>query len=275
MCKFIKNWIARKLAYNGTGTTPTTTTVPDNTIIVEDGPDTTTPDPNATTPEPATTTIDPSCATPEPSKPGTSASRLVVLLDNGHASTTPGKRSPDGQLREYEVNRDLVSRISKGLTKMGIRNYIIVPEADVDVALSKRAARANEYCKEYGKDNCLFISVHVNAAGNGTEWMNARGWSVWTTKGKTRSDEYADIFWEEMCPLITKFGMNMRQDMSDGDKDYEENFTVLYKTQCPAVLTENLFMDNRTDKKFLMTEEGRSALAEGHINAILRISRKF
>lgn len=199
----------------------------------------------------------------------------VILLDNGHASSTPGKRSPvfdDGttQFFEYEFNRDIVKRIAEKLEKLGITYHIIVPEVDKDITLSTRASRANKYCKEYGKDKCLFISIHSNAAGNG-EWMNARGWSVWTTVGNTKSDAVATIFFEEAEKILPKYKMTLRKDMSDGDPDYEENFTVLYKTNCRAILTENLFQDNKIDAAFLMSEEGRNAIAEIHINAIKRI----
>lgn len=260
---WLKNFfssIFRVKPYYGTGYTETTTIVPETTVISDSG------DTIAESSEPETIETTRIPYIPQSSK-------LVVLLDNGHASCTPGKRSPDGQLREYEFNRDVVKRISEKLNAIGITNYIITPEVDIDVALSRRAERANEYCKEYGADKCLFISVHVNAAGNGTEWMNARGWSVWTTVGKTNSDAYADIFWEEMNKILPPLGMTMRKDTSDGDKDYESNFTVIYKTKCPAILTENLFMDNRTDKRFLMTNEGREAIAIGHVNAIVRINK--
>lgn len=95
-------------------------------------------------------------------------SKMVILLDNGHASKTPGKRSPDESLKEYEFNRDVVNRIAKGLDKLNIKYHIIVPEIDNDIALSTRAARVNQYCSKYGKDNCFLISVHANAAGNGS-----------------------------------------------------------------------------------------------------------
>ena len=55
------------------------------------------------------------------------------------------------------------------------------------------------------------------------------------------------------------------------DLDYEENFTVIYKTVCPAILTENLFMDNKTDVEFLMSDEGRNKIAQIHVNAIKRL----
>lgn len=203
---------------------------------------------------------------------------MVILLDNGHASKTKGKRSPkmeDGtQFFEYEFNRDIVKRIAEMLDKEGIKYHILVPEVDTDVALSRRASRANKYCKEYGTGNCLLISVHANAAGYGTEWMNARGWSIYTTKGTTKSDAYATIFYEEAEKVLSQLGFKMRKDMSDGDPDWEENFTILYKAWCPAVLTENLFYDNKEDVKFLMTDEGRQTIAQIHVNAIKRICGK-
>jgi len=201
---------------------------------------------------------------------------IVIILDNGHAKSTPGKRSPifdDGktQFFEYEFNRDIVKRISEKLEKLGIKYYIIVPELEEDIKLTKRANRANEICKKYGTGKCLLISVHANAAGNGKTWMKGRGWSVYTTKGVTKSDKIATIFFEEAEKLLPKYNMTLRKDMSDGDPDYEENFTIIYAALCPAILTENLFYDNKIDVDFLMSEEGRDVIADIHVNAIKRI----
>lgn len=200
----------------------------------------------------------------------------VILLDNGHAQSTQGKRSPlfdDGsRFYEYEFARDIVRRIALELNKLGIKYHILVPEVKEDIALSTRANRANSYCNRYGKNNCVFISVHANAAGMGDKWMNARGWSVYTTKGVTKSDEIATIFWEEANKLLPKYNMTLRKDMTDGDPDYEANFTVIYKTICPAILTENLFQDNKIDASFLQSDLGREVIAKIHVNAIKRIT---
>lgn len=201
---------------------------------------------------------------------------MVILLDNGHASTTPGKRSPvleDGrQFFEYEFNRDIVKRIGVKLAKAGIEFKVLVPEVDDDIKLSVRAARANNYCNEYGAGNCFLISVHANAGSNG-KWQNGRGWSVYTTKGQTNSDAYATILFEEAEKLLPNYGMTLRKDSQDGDPDYEENFTIIYMAKCPAVLTENLFMDNKKDVEFLLSEEGRDVIADIHVNAIKRICK--
>ena len=197
-----------------------------------------------------------------------------VLLDNGHASSTPGKRqqlSNGKYFFEYEFNRDVVRRIAEKLDVLGIPYEILVPEVDEDIALSTRAARANSFCTKYGTNNCFFISVHSNAYGDGKTFTSAKGWSVWTTKGGDKSDEYATKMFNVASEILPKYGMTTRADNSDNDPDYEENYTVIYKTWCPAILTENMFFTNKKEVEWLLTDEGRDAIAEIHVEGIKRI----
>ncbi len=198
----------------------------------------------------------------------------VILLDNGHAKSTPGKRSPrdDSMPRffEYEFNRDIVRRIAEKLDRIGIKYEILVPEVENDISLTSRAARANKMCNKYGKDNCLFLSIHANAAGDGNRWMTAKGWCCYTSKGETAADPCAELFMREAEKVLVPMGRTIRK-YSQKKYSWEENFTVLTKTLCRAILTENLFYDNREEVKFLQSEEGRDAIAQIHVNAILKI----
>jgi N-acetylmuramoyl-L-alanine amidase len=189
----------------------------------------------------------------------------VIILDNGHGQETPGKRSPDGLFREYQWTRMFVKRLKKKLEICGYTVFDIVPEDD-DIGLTARANRANKICDHYGAGNCVFISVHCNAAGADGKWHNATGWSAWTTEGKTNSDRLAELMCEE-CEIE---GVKLRKDTSDGDKDWEKNFTVIYKTKCPAVLTENMFQDSKSDVEFLNSEEGIESLLRIHMFGIRR-----
>ena len=63
-----------------------------------------------------------------------------------------------------------------------------------------------------------------------------------------------------------------REDLSDNDPDKEAHFYILDHTICPAVLTENLFMDTEKDCRFIMSEEGRQKIADIHINFIRTIN---
>lgn len=190
-------------------------------------------------------------------------SRLRILLDNGHGRETPGKCSPvwaDGsQLFEYEFNRDIVHRIARLLAHRGITFDIIVHEL-TDIPLYVRANRANHICSVVGAKNCLLVSIHTNAGG-GT------GWEIWTSRGQTAADDYAEIFYRHAAGAFPEW--RMRADTTDGDHDKESDFTILKKTMCPAVLTENFFMDTERDCRFILSEEGRDQIARMHFDAIL------
>jgi len=110
---------------------------------------------------------------------------MKILLDPGHGSNTHGKRSPDGRFLEYRFNRDIALDVQKQLTLSGYDATILVPEDDYDVSIRARTERVNTWCRQLGKKNVCLISIHTNAAGNGRQWMNARGWCCYTSRGQT------------------------------------------------------------------------------------------
>lgn len=192
---------------------------------------------------------------------------MTILLDNGHGQDTPGKRSPDGFFREYAYTRFLAKRIQEYLIALGLDARLLVPELD-DISLPERCRRVNAICKEFGNDLVILISLHVNAAGNGREWLNARGWSCYTTRGNTKADSLASCLYGAANEHLP--GQRLRTDYTDGDPDIESNFYILRHTSCPAVLSENLFMDNREDVAFLESEEGAKAIVGLHVDGILQ-----
>ena len=117
-------------------------------------------------------------------------------------------------------------------------------------------------------DQVILISIHVNAAGNGQNWLDARGWSCFTTRGKTKADALATCLYEAAKNHLP--GMRLQTDYTDGDPDIEKDFYIIRHTSCPAVLTENLFMDNREDVAFLESEEGAKAIVGLHVDGILQ-----
>ena len=196
----------------------------------------------------------------------------MILLDNGHGANTPGKRSPDGKFREYLYAREIAQEVQRDLVKRGVECELLVRES-LDVPLSERVKRVNEYCKEYGAKNVALVSIHVNAADDGSRWMNGTGIEVWTSNGKTRSDELAQMFIE--AAKNNHKGMKIRTDYSDGDGDKEAQFDVLAKTKCAAIITENGFMDNKDDVEYLLSPEGKRAVVMTHVDAIINYAKKY
>lgn len=194
---------------------------------------------------------------------------MKILIDNGHGVETPGKRSPNGPkgvLREYAYARNVADIIVSILRSEGYDAQLVVPE-EKDVALSERVDRTNAVCRLLGANNVLFVSVHLNAASaKDGEWAVARGWSAYTTPGQTKSDILADMLYREAMKEFP--GMTFRTDKTDGDLDKEANFYVLKNTKCPAVLTENFFMNDRNDYAFLLEEKTPARIAMVHVRAI-------
>ena len=191
---------------------------------------------------------------------------MKIFIDNGHGLMTAGKRSPDGQFREPFYNREIARRVVSDLRDRGLDAELLVSEDD-DISLVERVRRVNTACFLLGKQNVILVSIHVNAAGNGSKWLNATGWSVYTCKGQTASDKLAEC----LCQAAIKNfpGRRIRTDMSDGDMDWEEGFYILRKSLCPAVLTENFFMDNHSDLEYLQSRDGKQAVVDTHVEGII------
>lgn len=188
-----------------------------------------------------------------------------IIIDRGHGVYTPGKRSPkweDGtQLFEWEFNNDVATRIAHKLAAAGVRSRLLVTETK-DISLSERCSRINNICSMHGRENCILISIHANAGG-GT------GFEVFTSPGNTPADDYATMIIESIKKTFPN--EKIRSDHSDGDADKEARFYILQKSQCPAILTENLFMDNEADCRKLMDNDFRERIADAHVTAIMRM----
>lgn len=196
---------------------------------------------------------------------------MKILIDPGHGIDTPGKRSPDGLFREYLWNRQVADLILEGLVSAGIDASLVVTETN-DVSLRNRVNRVNSICNRLGASNVLLVSIHANAAGNGSAWMNAKGWSCYTSRGKTKSDQVAECLYDAFEAEFQD--REIRKDMSDGDRDWEENFYVLQKSNCPAVLLENFFYDNREECAWMLQEETKRRIASAAVKGIIKHIKK-
>lgn len=190
-----------------------------------------------------------------------------VILDFGHGgidshgnyTTAPSKmhKFPNGEVAyEGEINRRIGGLIEIFLKSHAQLNVLTtVKTSDPrDLSLSYRVAVANKY---EAKDS-IFISIHSNASQN----HNASGFSIYTSKGVTKSDALATNIGEAVQSYYQQLELKLRFDFySDGDLDKEADFYVLRKTKCPAVLLECLFFDYWDDFVLLKDPEFQKEFA--------------
>lgn len=184
---------------------------------------------------------------------------MKILIDAGHGIDTPGKRSPDGAFLEYLWNRQVADLVIARLRARHVDCDLVVTETN-DISLRTRAMRVNKVCDRIGSKNVLLLSIHSNAAGEGKTWQTAKGWSCYSSPGKSQSDELAECLYDSFTRAFPE--RRMRKDLTDGDSDYEANFYMLTKTKCPAVLLENFFYDNLEECHWLLNDVTKARIAD-------------
>lgn len=202
----------------------------------------------------------------------------VIILGTAHLSVTAGKCSPDKRLKEAEYSREIVSRVEAGLKEKGYLVYVdyypLEPNEQMKAKyyntvlsreLNYRVRFVNSLCDIYGKKDCLYVSIHNNAAPpNDGKWHSASGWSVFVSPNASQtSRNLAQVLYDEAESKGLKGNRCVPL-----ERYWEGNFKVLRETKCPAVLTENLFQDNLADVNFLLMEYGKQTIADVHINGI-------
>ena len=173
--------------------------------------------------------------------------KINIILDPAHGKNVAGKRSPDECHFEYIWSRDRCKSLENKLKKKGY-NVHWTNDSEEEIPLRTRVDRANNFASKYTTTSIL-ISLHNDALGYDKEWTKASGYSVYTTKGKTKSDDFAENL---MKNFISEFPeLKSRPEKSDSDLDREENFTVLTGSKYLAVLIEWLFQNNQEDLKVI------------------------
>lgn len=183
----------------------------------------------------------------------------TILIDAGHGITTRGKHSPDGRYAEWLGNRRLARRI----VELAVNEHLdcrLLFDSDADLPLSARVALANNY----DPDTTVLVSVHSNAAGDGSRWQSARGFSAFVAPVASRlSRELAAA----MVALASREGLAGNRCVPP-EGYWTANLAICRRTACPALLTENLFHDNREDLDILLSATGVERLARIHVEAL-------
>jgi len=195
---------------------------------------------------------------------------ILVMVDNGHGIDTPGKRSPDHTLLEYQWTREVACDVVRILNDSGYWVRLTTPEVD-DVKLSVRAKRINDMCRRYGAKKVLSISIHNNAAGNDGKWHTAKGWSVFvSSNASSRSKALCNLMYRRAKMV----GRKVRRPKPDQNY-WVQSLAMTRDVLCPAVLVENYFQDNEDDCEWLKTQAGKDSCVAIVVDAVREYVRMY
>jgi N-acetylmuramoyl-L-alanine amidase len=192
-----------------------------------------------------------------------------LILDAGHSAKTGGKRNTiaNPKFFEYEFNNDIAQKLKARAEAHGIKVHLTNTTPNgADIPLTTRANNASAKYKSRGcsSKDCLFVSIHANAAGSGASWANARGCETYHAGNASQTSKDAAL-------TINTELFNTLKAIDPGFKNRgrkSSNFTVIHKTKCPAILVETAFYDNKEDLKLLQNH--RHSIVEGLMKGICK-----
>jgi N-acetylmuramoyl-L-alanine amidase len=173
----------------------------------------------------------------------------LVVLDPGHGGDEPGAGGHG--LKEAALTLKIAKRLRKALTDSFDVRVAMTRSDDRTVSLDARAAFANERDADY------FASIHINSGG-GTGYEDFVHVSVGPN---SKSARRRNAVHKAVATFMDGKGMADR-----GKK--KADFAVLRETSMPAILTENLFIDDRDDAALLAKDSFLTGLAKAHAKGI-------
>ena len=172
-----------------------------------------------------------------------------VFLGVGHGGSDPGAVK---YLREEDVNLQMA---------LGCRDYLEANGVKVKMSRTKdENDTLNEEIKEcnaYKPD--LAVDIHNNAGGgDGFEcYYHYKG-----GKSKTLA--------QNIEKEVKAIGQNTRGIKTKKGADGQDYYGFIRETVCPSVITEGLFVDNKTDVKIADTVKEQKAFGEAIAKGILK-----
>ncbi|OQP13139.1 N-acetylmuramoyl-L-alanine amidase [Geobacillus thermoleovorans] len=172
---------------------------------------------------------------------------VKIMLDAGHGGKDSG--AVGNGLKEKDLTLAIVKHIGRLLAEYEGVEVHYTRTDDRFLELSERAAIANKTKADF------FLSVHINAGG-GTGFE-----SYVHPNANSATIAYQNVIHAEIMKAIGN--------VTDRGKK-RANYAVLRETHMPALLTENLFIDNKNDAAKLDSEQSLLQVAYGHVQGIVK-----
>jgi N-acetylmuramoyl-L-alanine amidase len=176
---------------------------------------------------------------------------IRIVLDAGHGGKDPGAVA--NGLKEKDLTLAIVKHIGRMLGEYeGVEvHYTRIDDRFLE--LEERAEIANKLNADF------FCSVHINSGG-GTGFESY----IYNRTTNAKTIAFQNVIHAEIMKAIGN--------VKDRGKK-RANYAVLREIKMPAILTENLFIDNASDASKLKSQEFLLKIAYGHVQGFEKAFR--
>jgi N-acetylmuramoyl-L-alanine amidase len=206
----------------------------------------------------------------------------TVVLDPGHGGTQNGAMI--AETREADIVLDIAKRVQRSIQRDDVE-VLLTRSEDIEMSLSQRASFANE------RNANLFISIHANAAPSsdlfGIETYSvdiatdsfSNQVAIRENKGDEESLSDLTINPSTMLLSLELADLQQRKLVSTLEQAYPDLglrdlgaktalFSVLVRTEMPAILIEIGFLTNEDEFNQILTAHYREHIAMAIVECI-------
>ena len=174
--------------------------------------------------------------------------KVDIVLDAGHGGEDPGANRGDAVEKEITLE---VAEMTKTILEESDYKVGMTRDTDCYIELGKRAKFANE------RKAKVFVSIHCNSS----EDYSGKGIETYYTEQKGLEDEI-------LAGMIQESLINQTDANDRGIK--VANYTVIVRSNMPAVLVEVGFLTDAEEKEQLQEEAYQRKLARGIAEGVKR-----
>lgn len=211
--------------------------------------------------------------------------KFLYLIDSGHGyygEKCSGKAITEGDgscFYEWKYNWQIRYYLAHMLDSVGIQYTFVNTNISTDISITERAKIANEIESPIPK---VYISIHGNAASKKSKnRKKANGFEVYSPEQHKIIGDAYEYKKRGSDSLATWMAQELKKEFpehvlrTEGSKLYREaSFTVITKTKCFSILTENEFFTNPNIRKKMKTDKFKKRVAKAHFKFIQRLEKK-
>lgn len=171
----------------------------------------------------------------------------TVVIDPGHGGSDPGATSYSGYY-EKNVNLSIARKVASYLESSGI-NVIMTRNSDTFIELNDRADIANRANAD------LFVAIHCDSHPKSSQ----NGYTLYVARSASWASKKTAAAIEQAMGQTGLSSVGIRS----------EDFRVLVRTSCPAVLVECGYLTNPSEAAMLYESDFQSRLARAIANGII------
>lgn len=218
---------------------------------------------------------------------GETNQKYLYVLDSGHGFTGNDCRNKsiienDGScFYEWVYNWNVRSELCLLLDAANIKYVLVNDSKQNDMDLDERIEKIN---KIKSKQKKILISIHGNAASDKEEnYKQANGFEVYSPKHEYSKDyfyadkkEFSDTLAKIMFDYFKEVFPNHKLRYESKEQTYKEaTYSILAKTKCYSILTENEFFTNDDIRQLMKTKAFQQKVALAHFKLIKYVEENY